>query len=108
MVVRVFYTCFLALLLLLQVTAWWAFLQFKEASWERFIAGRLEAGVDENQVQVLRIPRSWEDDRHPHFQHLEQGEVRYFGRQASGVDVFQQNFTHAKNSHYCHPSLDDS
>jgi len=83
---RSFYTGLLALLLLLQATAWWAFLQWKEASRERDVAAQLEAGVAEGEVHVLRIPKSWEDGRHPHFQHVERGEVRYRGRM---YDIFR-------------------
>lgn len=86
MIHRSLHTGFLALLLLLQATAWWAFLQVREASREREVAVQLEAGVKEGEVHVLRIPKSWEAGGHPHFQHVERGEVRYYGRM---YDIFR-------------------
>lgn len=86
MIHRSLHTGFLALLLILQATAWWAFLQVREASREREVAARLEAGSEDGAVHVLRIPKSWEDGRHPHFQHVERGEVRYHGHM---YDIFR-------------------
>lgn len=86
MVARALYTGLLASLLLLQATAWWAFLQLRETSRERYVATRLEKGVEDLVVEVLRIPKSWENDSHPGFQHVERGEIRYQGRM---YDIFR-------------------